>query len=215
VIVLPVDPSRHQCTIKRIAMPRNIAVLVFDGFADWEPAFALTGLRRWGRRTVTAVGFDRRPILSMGGLRVVPDEDIGALRPGTTELLLLPGGDMWTAEYPASRLESTMALLTEGGTQIAAICAATVALARGGQLRGRRHTSNSAAFLRLHAPGYETPDLYADELAVTDGGIITASGLAAIEFAHEIFAALGIFDESERRRYLALYRHPSPAREES
>jgi putative intracellular protease/amidase len=196
-------------------MPRNIAVLVFDGFADWEPAFALTGLRRWGQRTVTAVGFDRRPIVSMGGLRVLPDQDIGALRPDTTELLLIPGGDMWTEEYPASRLESTMALLTEGGTHIAAICAATVALARGGQLRGRRHTSNGAAFLRLHAPEYETPDLYVDALAVTDSGVITASGLGAIEFAHEIFAALGIFDESERQRYLDLYRHARATKEES
>ena len=50
-----------------------VAVLVFDGFADWEPAFALTGLRQWARVPVTTVGYDTQPILSMGGLRVLPD----------------------------------------------------------------------------------------------------------------------------------------------
>lgn len=34
---------------------KSIAVLVFDGFADWEPAFALTGLRRWGKREVITI----------------------------------------------------------------------------------------------------------------------------------------------------------------
>src|SRR6185312_89886 len=38
-------------------MSRRVAILVFDGFADWEPAYALTGLRRWGGRSVTSVGF--------------------------------------------------------------------------------------------------------------------------------------------------------------
>jgi putative intracellular protease/amidase len=187
-------------------MTRNIALLVFDGFADWEPAYALTGVRRWGGRTVRVVGYDRRAVLSMGGLRVEPDDVLESVTPETTDVLLLPGGDGWLAEYPASRIDERLWALMHGGTRLAAICAATVALARAGILKGRRHTSNGSQFLRRHAPGYETPELYQDTLAVSDAGVITASGLGAVEFAREIFAALGMFSDSDLAQFLDMYR---------
>lgn len=184
-----------------------VAVLVFDGFADWEPAFALTGLRRWGKQTVVTFGYDRAPITSMGGLRVAPDRALGELAPATTRLLLLPGGDVWQERYPAEQLHPLLATLAADGVPIAAICGATIALARAGLLRGRRHTSNGPAFLREHAPGYETPALYVDALAVRDRGVISANGLGAVEFAREIFAELGVFGEADLRRYEDMYRH--------
>jgi putative intracellular protease/amidase len=118
----------------------------------------------------------------------------------------LPGGDSWLEAYPAARVERLLATLVAGGVIIAAICAATAAVARAGLLRGRRHTSNGSLFLRRHAPGYETSELYAETLAVTDDGVITASGLGAVEFAHEIFAALGVFGAADLARYVDMYR---------
>ncbi|MEP6550106.1 MAG: thiamine biosynthesis protein ThiJ, partial [Gemmatimonadales bacterium] len=50
-----------------------VHILVFDGFADWEPAHALAELRRSGNRSVVSVGFNLDPVTSMGGLRVLPD----------------------------------------------------------------------------------------------------------------------------------------------
>lgn len=188
-------------------MPPVVAVLVFDGFADWEPAFALTGLRRWGNYAVVAVGYDRTTITSMGGLRVVPDrtlDDLGSLEP---RLVLLPGGDMWRDGYPVDRLEPVLATLRTRQVPIAGICAATIALARAGLFRGRRHTSNGRAFLREHAPGYETADGYVEDLAVRDSGVISANGLGAVEFAGEIFAELGVFGAADLRRYHDMYRH--------
>jgi putative intracellular protease/amidase len=185
---------------------RSIAVLVFNGFADWEPAYALTGARRWGRRSVTAVGYDRTTVVSMGGLRVEPEAVLERVTPATTELLLLPGGDTWLDAYPASRLERVLGELTAASVPVGAICAATVAVARAGLLSGRRHTSNGAAYLQRHAPGYETPALYVETLAVSDSGVITASGLGAVEFAREIFAALGIFKESDLAAFVDMYR---------
>jgi len=52
---------------------RAVHVLVFDGFADWEPAYALAELRRWGKRAVVVIGFTASPVTSMGGLRVAPE----------------------------------------------------------------------------------------------------------------------------------------------
>jgi putative intracellular protease/amidase len=188
-------------------MTRNVAVLVFDGFADWEPAYALTGLRRWGGRPVGVVGYDRSAVRSMGGLRVEPDDVLESVTADATELLLLPGGDVWLEGYPASRLEAVLATLVAREVVIAAICGATVAVARAGLLRERRHTSNGSTFVQQYAPGYETPALYAETLAVSDRGVITASGLGAVEFAREIFTALNVFAASDLAVFVDMYRH--------
>ena len=185
---------------------RNVAVLVFDGFADWEPAYALTGLRRWGNRSVVTVGYERNAVLSMGGMRVVPDEVLEAVTPASTELLLLPGGDQWLESYPAARVDAVVRQLIDAGVPVASICAATVAMARGGFLKDRRHTSNGATFLKQQAPGYETPEMYTDALAVADRGVITASGLGAVEFADAIFATLDVLDDANRAVYIDMYR---------
>jgi len=47
-------------------MTAQVHVLVFDGFADWEPAYALAELRRRGHYEVIAVGFDDETVTSMG-----------------------------------------------------------------------------------------------------------------------------------------------------
>jgi putative intracellular protease/amidase len=196
-------------------MTAVVAVLIFDGFADWEPAFALTGLRRWGKYSVVTVGYERAPITSMGGLRVVPDRTIDELGSVAPRLFLLPGGDMWQERYPADRLEPVLASLVTERVPIAGICAATIALARAGLFRGRRHTSNGRAFLRRHAPGYETADAYVETLAVRDAGVISANGLGAVEFASEIFTELGVFGAADLRLFHEMYRHgripPEPA----
>ncbi len=185
----------------------QVAVLVFDGFADWEPAFALTGLRRWGNLPVTTVGYGTGPVTSMGGIRVLPDLPLTDLRLDLTLLFLMPGGDAWLEATPPDPLPNILGALEGSGVPIAAICAATTALARVGLFRDRRHTSNGKAFLNRHAPGYETTALYVDELAVRDRGVISANGLGAVELAREIFAELGIFGEADLRLYEEMYRH--------
>jgi putative intracellular protease/amidase len=186
---------------------KTIAVLIFDGFANWEPAFALTGLRRWGKREVVTVGYDEHAVKSMGGLRVLPDRLLRDLTVDDTQLLILPGGDQWLESYPAREVDEVLTTFEARGITIAGICAATTALARAGLFRGRRHTSNGKAFLLKHAPGYETPDSYVDTLAIRDRGVISANGLGAIEFAREIFAELGVLTEADLKIYEEMYRH--------
>lgn len=185
----------------------GVAVLVFDGFADWEPAFALTGLRRWGGIPVTTVSYRTHPVTSMGGLRVLPDRALAELAPEDTRLFLLPGGDAWLETEPPAELRSLLLALEAHRVPIAGICAATTALARIGLFRDRHHTSNGKAFLNQHSPGYETPGLYVEALAVRDRGVISASGLGAVEFAKEIFAELGVFGEADLQLYEDMYRY--------
>src|SRR5882724_312510 len=163
-------------------MTTAVHTLVFDGFADWEPAFALAELRRSGGLEVVTVGFDRPPIRSMGGLQVVPDRALADVDPAAVRLILLPGGDMWEGPYPRADLETLLHEFQRTRVPIAAICAGTLALARAGLLDDRRHTSNELAYLERMVPEYAGASRYVDALAVRDDGLITASGVGATEF---------------------------------
>lgn len=188
-------------------MTPAVHVLVFEGFADWEPAYAIAELRRSGGLDVMTVGFDADAVRSMGGLRIVPDRILGAVIPEEIRLLILPGGDLWEGEYPRSELEAVLGQLEKAGVPIAAICGATLAVARAGLLDGRAHTSNELAYLERMAPEYAGAKRYVDALAVRDRGLITASGLGPTEFAREIFEELGIFSEEDRVLWFQLFKH--------
>lgn len=186
---------------------RAVHVLVFDGFADWEPAYALAELRRAGSRTVVVIGFNDDSVTSMGGLSVAPEQVLADVRAENVELLILPGGDLWESEYPRHPLEELLLALTAAAVPVAAICGATVALARAGLLNDRRHTSTMPDTLRLHAPEYCGTAEYTTALAVNDRGIITASGLGPVEFARAIFEELGIFSASDEQLWFDMYKH--------
>ena len=195
---------------------RAVHVLVFDGFADWEPAHALAELRRWGKRSVRTVGFTTDPVVSMGGLRVVPDLPLAEVRHEDVELLLLPGGDLWESEsYPRQALDALIASLLATQTPVAAICGATIAVARAGALNGRRHTSNMPQYLPLHAREYTGASHYVDAPAVRDRHLITASGLCDVDFAREIFAELRVFSDSDEALWYEMFKNgrlPAAAR---
>ena len=93
------------------------------------------------------------------------------------------------------------------GTPVAAICGATVGVAKAGLLQGRAHTSNGLEYLRAQVPDYISENDYVDQLAVRDRGLITASGLGAVEFAREIFAELGVFPEGELELWYRLFKY--------
>ncbi len=195
-------------------MTPAVHVLVFDGFADWEPAFALAELRRSGGLDVVTLGFSAEPMRSMGGLRVTPDRTIARLDPADVRVLILPGGDMWEGDYPRAELEALLAALQLAGVPIAAICGATLALARAGLLDDHAHTSNERGYLERLAPAYVGSSWYSDELAVRDRGLITASGLGPTEFAREIFEELQVFSPEDRPLWYHLFKHgrfPEPA----
>jgi putative intracellular protease/amidase len=188
-------------------MEGKVHVLVFDGLADWEAAYALAELRRSGGLDVVAVGFTTNAITTMGGLRVLPGVALSEVAPAGVRLFLLPGGDLWEGDYPRAGLEAVLRTLVDGGIPVAAICGATLALARAGLLDDRRHTSNAPEYLAQHAAGYKGSASYVGELATRDRGVITASGLGGVEFAREIFEELGVLDAADRAVWFEMFKH--------
>jgi putative intracellular protease/amidase len=87
---------------------------------------------------------------------------------------------------------------------VAAICGATAGLARLGLLDDRAHTSNAAGYLK--GTGYAGAANYQDAPAVRAPGLITAGGMAPLEFAREIFAELELFDPEVLEAWYQLYK---------
>jgi putative intracellular protease/amidase len=187
-------------------LSRSVHLLVFDGLADWEPAYALTGVRHWAKMPVRTVGFDRRDVTTMGGLRVTPDSMLSEVDPADVALFMLPGGDMWEGDYPSAAIESALENLLQRHVPVAGICAATIALARAGLFDGRRHTSNGREYLRQHAGEYPGAGGYVDTLATRDTGVVSANGLGALEFAREVFGELKAFTDGEIVEWYEMYR---------
>src|SRR5579863_9513651 len=103
----------------------TVYVLLRDGYADWEPASALAELRRTFGFSVRTVGTTSDPIVSMGGLKVIPDLALSEFEPEFAMMLILPGGESWmNGELPevSSAIRSMISLKRP----VAAICAATL-----------------------------------------------------------------------------------------
>jgi putative intracellular protease/amidase len=188
--------------------PPAVHLLVFEGYADWEPAFALAEVRRSGGLDVVTVGFTRDAVRSMGGVRVLPDCALAEVDPAAVRLLLLPGGDLWedATAYPNAPLATLLEQLLAREVPIAGICGATLALARAGLLADRRHTSNGREYLTQLVPAHDPGERYQEALAVRDRGVITASGLGYTEFAREIFEALGILSPADRALWYRIFK---------
>jgi putative intracellular protease/amidase len=187
-----------------------VYVLVFEGFADWQVALALSEVRRPGDWDVRTVGFGLAPVTSMSGLRVMPDGSLDELDLNAVAMLILPGGHLW---WPA-QVEHVAALahrVHSAGAPVAAIDEGVLAVARAGLIDHCRHTSNWAGQLGREVPDYAGQEQYdANVLAVSDGGVITASHLGSIEFAREIIHTLDLYSTSDREHWYRLFKHAVP-----
>lgn len=192
---------------------QEVHLFVLDTMADWEPGFAIAHINRpmpgmsSGFR-VRTVGQDRTPVRSMGGLTIVPDLSLSEISPSGSAMLILPGADLWSDESTDPVLSMAREFVA-AGVPVAAICGATFGLARAGLLDDRLHTSNDPGWLA--SSGYRGGAKYVQEPAVEDGGVITASVTASLEFARLILARLGVFSTRALEAWYGLYKTGDPA----
>lgn len=192
----------------------NIYLYVLDTLADWEIGY-ITAEVSSGRylRSKTAklirVGATMDPITTMGGMTVQPDMTAGSLSPQRNDVLILPGADVWMRPEHQGIITVAQHMLEQGGT-VAAICGATAALAAGGVLNTRRHTSNAVEYLKGVASAYTGESLYDDGAAVLDRNLISASGLAALDFSYQVFRHTGLMAENTAEAWYQLHKTREP-----
>jgi putative intracellular protease/amidase len=128
----------------------------------------------------------------MGGLKILPDIKLQECCIKDTDALILPGGDTWMEGIHEPIINKAKQCINEN-IVVAAICGATMGLAQNGLLDSRWHTSNDLGYLKMVCSNYKGEKYYKNEPAVTDGKLITASGIAPLEFALYVLKALDVF----------------------
>lgn len=191
---------------------KKIYLYVLTTMADWEPALLIAELhsgRYFKDRTlkyeVVTVSVDKNPVTTMGGVKVLPDLTLSELTADDAALLILPGGNTWMEPVHDPVFPKVREFL-EKNIPVAAICGATIGLGAKGLLDRRHHTSNDLGFLKACCPTYAGDSMYVQKPSVCDGPLITASGVAPLEFAYETLKRLDVFSPATLDAWYKLYR---------
>ena len=190
----------------------KVYLYILNTLADWEIGFITAELNsnRYLDKTkkpvtIIKVGDTLEAIKTMGGIIITPDESIDNIEFNDNDLLILPGADTWLDDNN-KKIMSTVSNIINSKVTIAAICGATIALANYGLLNNRNHTSNNKDFLKMICPGYSGGDYYIDKPVVVDGNLITATGLAPLEFSYEVFKKINVMKANTVEAWYQLYK---------
>lgn len=176
---------------------KTVLVYVFDDFADWEGSYVCAELNQTDAFSVKTVALDRTPKHSMGGLAVLPDYALDDV-PESFVALLLIGGNAWLD--PDSGIDAVEPIIDRAlaqGALVGGICNAATFLAEHGFLDNRTHTGNTLEHMQQCAPHYCGAEHFVEAQAVTDRGVVTANGSAALEFAREVLRELNAKDDPD------------------
>lgn len=185
---------------------KKICLFLFDGFSDWEIAYLTPEINKSEQFSLVYFSKDGNPVKSMGGLNVKPNLSLSELKSEEIDLLVLPGGVAWE-KREITIIDNLVKELVENKKSIAAICGATFYLGQLGILNNLNHTSNDLGYLKAVVPEYNGQENYQNKLAVTDKNIITANGIAPIEFATEIFREIKLKPDEEIEKWFQLFKN--------
>jgi putative intracellular protease/amidase len=187
-------------------MKKKIYIYLFNGFSDWEIAYLTPEIKKNDAFELIYFSKEGKPIVSMGGLSIMPDISLSEINADDVEILILPGGFAWEKDEN-DFIDSLVKNLFKKGKTIAAICAATTYLGKKGFLDELKHTSNDLNYLKGIAPHYLGEQNYSNALAVTDKNLITANGIAPIEFAREIFQKVKLYNDDAIEKWFQLFKN--------
>lgn len=185
---------------------KKVYVFLFEGFSDWEIAYLSPEINKSDNIELIYFSKDGNKVSSMGGLQIIPTLSLEKVNIENVDLLILPGGSAWESREN-SELEELTKSVFDSGKPVAAICAATTFLGQLGILNEIKHTSNDLTYLKNIATEYSGEENYLNTFAVTDKNVITANGIAPIEFAREIFKTLSLFSEEDTEKWFQLFKN--------
>jgi len=185
---------------------KHVYILLFDGYSDWEISYLTPELFKDKQPLLKTFTINGTPIISMGGLKITPDLSLEQVKSDEISVLVLPGGTAWE-QNKIKGLDQLIEDLNSAGKTIAAICAATTYLGEKGYLDNVKHTSNDLNYLKTIAPHYKGEENYKSAMAVSDQNMITANGIAPIEFAAEIFRKIKLHSDTDIEKWFQLFKN--------
>jgi putative intracellular protease/amidase len=190
----------------------NMFLYVVDTMADWEIGYLTAEInsKRYFKDKnfkleIVTVGMNKKVVKSMGGFSIQPMISIDEVKIEDHDLLVLPGSDMWMERETDTILNIAKDRI-RNNKMVAAICGATFGLARIGALDDIHHTSNDKNFLKMICPKYKGENFYIDKPAIKDGNLVTASGIAPLEFTYEVIKLLNVFKDKTLENWINLFK---------
>ena len=177
-------------------MRKNVYILLYDKFADFEVVQALLLLNNFNRITVS---FKEKIYTSVTGFKVVPDIKISDVNLDEAALFIIPGGEpKYIIKDPKNErevreLNKLLDDLNAKKVNIAAICGGPTFLANSGILNGKNCTGSIANDEKI----YFKDTVFQDCDIVRDGHLLTAKGTAFTDFAIEIGKIMKIFKNEQ------------------
>jgi putative intracellular protease/amidase len=180
----------------------KILVFIFDGMADYEIAFISHLLNTSADKEIITIAYEDKMIEGRTGFSFRPSELVADVLNDDVEGLIITGG--WYGETRPELIE-LINNLNSKGKLISAICGAgTIFLAKAGILHNVKYTTPAVKWTQKHIEVFGEKDPFPREnfvsdRVVRDGNIITAQGIAFIDFALEICDWFNMFESQEDR----------------
>ena len=175
---------------------KKILYVILEQWADWELAYISSAVNMLGNGKFEnkTVSLTKDTVLSIGGVKCLPDYDLQSA-PSDYDALILIGGMAWHNEN-AMQIKPLIDDCIKNGKALGAICDACRFLGSVGALNGAKHTANDLNELKQYS-AYTNEQGFVHRQAVSDNNVITANGTAALEFAQEILKALSVASDEQ------------------
>ena len=182
----------------------HVLVPLAQGCEELE-AITITDLLVRAGITVTTCGLDETPVTASRGTTIIPDTSIDKVLEQDFDLIVLPGG-LPGAEHlrDSPSLQTLIKKQATDNRYLGAICAAPIALAKAGVLKGHTATSYPGVLTALNDESITV----SDKAIEIDNKIITSRGPGtAMDFALTLIELLE-GEEAREKVNAQLVREP-------
>jgi putative intracellular protease/amidase len=181
---------------------KKVLCFIYEGFADFETVLACSGLNGMEDHEIVYIAYEKSPVVSSGGLAIIPDKVVSELSStNDIEGLLIPGGSERMLKL---ELEKLIQQLNEEKKLIAAICAGPEYLAKAGILGGIKYTTSQTPQVYKEKNELDPfpRETFVESRISQDGNILTAQGHAFVDFALKIWDWYNVYDYDGEREEL-------------
>lgn len=180
----------------------KIVVFIFEGMTDYEVTFAMHLLSADAGKDILTVSYAIDDIKGRSGFVYKPDKALSDIDYKEVDALIISGG--WLNDI-RQELLALIRVLKLRGKLLAGICGAgTVCLAKAGVLDHVKYTTPIDKWSNKHKEIFGKIDPFkrenfVDERVVIDDNIITAQGVAFVDFAIQICSWFKLFKDKEEQ----------------
>ena len=177
----------------------KVLVFIYEEMADFEITFVTHLLGADAGKEIVTIAYEDKLIKSKSGVIYKPSRLIKDVLEEEVEGLIIPGG--WNGEIRPELIELIQGLNAKGKL-LGAICAGPRFLAKAGVLDNAKYTTSIAQWTEKHVEQFKENDPFPREnfvfqRVIRDGNIITAQGVAFVDFAIEVCDWFSLFDDEE------------------